>query len=221
MSVNNVQYWLKDRHDVYVQLPVNPVGVSIATEYGVEVVDVLALGQVSSIEQPKLREFSLEVLFPRDYNPSYCEYEGFMSPMEWFELIEGWRETRRNIRVIVTGANVSIPVYIKKASWEFEKAGMPGDLTVTLDFVEAAVPKAQTVATRDAKGVLQPPKVRPDDKDKARPPYVVFNAGDSLYKIANKYYGNGGRLIDIYNANRDKFPKGLASAPVGERLRLP
>ena len=222
MTVSTVQYWFKNNKDVYVQLPVNPQGVSIPSRYGMRVVDVLALGQISTQEHPLLREFSLDVLFPRDYSPSYCEYEGFMSPSEWVDLIEEWRATRHNIRFIVTGeSSVSIPVFISDIEYEIEKAGMPGDITAKISFVEFAAAKTGAVVSRDAKGVLTPPKPRPQDKTPDKPSYYVFNKGDSLYKIADKYYGNGGKLTDIYNANKALFPQGLASQPVGKRLVLP
>lgn len=218
--MNRVQYWLKDNKDVYVQLPVNPSGISIPTEYGVNTIDVLALGQISMQEQPLLKRFSLEVLFPRDHNPSYCEYSGFPLPHEWVELIEKWRVARHNIRIIVTGTTVSIPVFIDSVEWEIEKAGMPGDITAKISFVEFATPRKSGMAERDKKGVLQPPKIRPSTPIE-KPRSIIVGQRDSLYNIADKYYGNGGKLIDIYNANRKLFPEGLSEMPVGQRLVLP
>lgn len=221
MSTNKIEYWLKDWRDRYIQFPVNPEGIEINNGYNVQTVDVLALGQVSYVEEPLLRQFSIDVLFPRDYNPSYCEYSPIRSPMEYVNIIEEWRSARRNLRLIVTGTSVSIPVYIDNIDYLVEPAGEPGDIRATISFIESKFPQERGRAKRDEKGVLIPPKVRPDGKDIEKPRSVVFNQGDTLYAIATKYYGSGDKLVDIYNANRGKFPKGLASKPIGERLVLP
>jgi len=223
-SKNRVQYWLKDWRDRYFQFPVNPEGVLIDSEYGIRTQDVLALGQVTSVEEYKARQFSIDVLLPRDYNPSYVDVSAdvLKKPHEYVSIMEEWREARRNLRFIVTGVNsVSIAVYISKIDLDVEPAGEPGDLRATIHFVESVKPAIRGLAKRDPKGALQAGPQRPDDKPIKKPRDVVFNKGDTLYAIAQKYYGDGGKLIDIYEANKTKFPLGLASKPVGERLRLP
>lgn len=220
-KVNRVQYWLKDWNDKYMQFPVNPVGISIPSEYETKVIDVLALGQISRVENVKLATFEIEVLFPLHYHPSFCDTTDVKPPAYYVNTIERWRVHRRQVRFIVTDTPISIPVYIEKVEYEYEKAGMPGDVTAKISFVEAVAPRTPRMATRDKKGVLQPFKVRPSENPKKKPSSYVFQKKDTLYGIALRFYGNGGKLVDIYNANKHLFPKGIASKPIGERLRLP
>lgn len=44
--------------------------------------------------------------------------------------------------------------------------------------------------------------------------------GDTLASIAQRHYGDAGRFIDIYQANRHRLPN-PDRLPVGEKLRLP
>jgi nucleoid-associated protein YgaU len=48
----------------------------------------------------------------------------------------------------------------------------------------------------------------------------VVVAGDSLSKIAQRYYGDSKRWPEIYNANRDKLGS-EGSLKVGLELRVP
>ena len=48
----------------------------------------------------------------------------------------------------------------------------------------------------------------------------TIQRGDSLYSISKKFYGNGQRMNDIYNANRDKLKSPTALA-VGVTIVIP
>jgi nucleoid-associated protein YgaU len=48
----------------------------------------------------------------------------------------------------------------------------------------------------------------------------TIQSGDSLYSISKKFYGNGQRANDIYNANRDKLKSPTALA-VGVTIVIP
>lgn len=207
-----IEYWLKDWRDRYIQFPVNPESVEVNSGYEVKRYDVLELGQVSFVDNPTLMEFSIDVLFPKHYNPSYCEYPDIRDPQEYVNIIEEWRSARRNLRFIVAGTPVSVAVYIEDIEYSYERHGEPGDVYATITFVEA---KQANVKDDESKSGKRP------EKPVQKPKTVLFNQGDTLYAIATKYYGSGDKLNVIYEANKDKFPKGLASKPVGERLRLP
>lgn len=50
--------------------------------------------------------------------------------------------------------------------------------------------------------------------------YHVVKSGDTLYTIAQQYYGDSNRFIDIYNANKDVVPSDY-TLTVGQRLLIP
>lgn len=50
--------------------------------------------------------------------------------------------------------------------------------------------------------------------------YHIVKSGDTLYSIAQQYYGNSNRFIDIYNANKDKIKSDYVLA-VGIALKIP
>lgn len=46
-------------------------------------------------------------------------------------------------------------------------------------------------------------------------------AGDTLYRISVKYFGNGSKVDEIFNANRDMMPNKNTLPRVGTELKLP
>jgi nucleoid-associated protein YgaU len=63
-------------------------------------------------------------------------------------------------------------------------------------------------------------EVRPASPKPAIPATYVVRAGDSLYAISKKVYGNASYINSIYLANRDTM-KSKNSLKVGQTLRLP
>jgi len=125
---STAEFWFKVRHNIYLQLPVNPEAISIASPFGLNTVNIASLGEVAIVGERGVKSISFSSFFPRDYNPSYCEYDGFLKPFEWVEQIEKWRDDRRNVRLIIGGTPLSIPVFISEFTIEPEKAGAPGDI---------------------------------------------------------------------------------------------
>lgn len=46
-------------------------------------------------------------------------------------------------------------------------------------------------------------------------------AKDTLYRISVKYFGNGSKVDDIFNANRDVMPNRDTLPPIGTELKIP
>jgi len=49
----------------------------------------------------------------------------------------------------------------------------------------------------------------------------VVESGDTLYSIAEEYYEDGDRYMEIYNANKDVIGKNPDLIKVGQKLRIP
>jgi len=77
---------------------------------------------------------------------------------------------------------------------------------------------AQTPPARTSAARSQAP-TRPAASSPAKREHVV-GAGESLFKIAQKYYGNGGRWQEILEANRDQLKSENGVKP-GMKLRIP
>ena len=131
-----VEYWLISGKEK-LRLPVNPKANSYNSPYDYEDLEVEGLGEVTTIKQRGLKEFSISSFWPKHYNPTYCGYSGFITPTAFVRKIEGWRERREPFRYIVTGApGTNIAVTVRDFQVEGERAGSPGDVYFTLALKE-------------------------------------------------------------------------------------
>jgi len=195
---NAIQFWLSFNNGAErLQLPVNPASIRIQSDYGWEDVTITQLGEYSIPSDAKLRGFSLSSFFPRDYNPSYCEYEAIPSPWSAVETIDAWAKSRRPVRLTVTGTPINYAVTIRSFNQESERAGNPGDIYYELTLKEYVFVTTNAVQmTEDAAKV----KNVPDRQDSREIPKTYTVApGDNLTKIALRY---GLQTRDLYAKNK-------------------
>lgn len=228
MAKNRIEFWFKDRNDLYRQLPVNPEEIDYSSPYGMNTVSITNLGDVAIPGERGLKQITFSSFFPKFYNPSYCEYEGGPSPWEWVKRIELWRDERRNIRLIITGTPISIPVFISEFTINPERAGHPGDIYYTITLLEyrptlakitEQKPTANTAATTES--VVPTKKTnRPPSEKTASKTYTV-KSGDTLWKIAKSLYGDGSKYKTIYDANKKVIGKNPDIIKPGQKLVIP
>lgn len=217
---STVEFWLKDWNNLYVQLPVNPESVKISTPFSVDKITIAALGDIATPGERGLKSIAFSSFFPRDYNPSYCEYSGFMSPDKFVEQIEKWIDTRRNIRLIIAGTTISIPCYITSFDIEPERAGAPGDIYYSISLTEYKAVNAKIIQSPTSK-VLGVSTMRPSSAtSNAKKTHTVIK-GDTLWALAKKYYGNGSKSTSIYNANKTVIGKDKDLIIPGQKLVIP
>ncbi|MGE6488518.1 LysM peptidoglycan-binding domain-containing protein [Paenisporosarcina sp. NPDC076898] len=216
---NPIQFWLKDREGLYLRLPVNPSEFTVTSPFGVNRIQVASLGEVTIPGERNLKDVTFGSFFPRDYNPTYCEYSGFMNPRQWVLQMETWRDTRKSIRFLITGTNVSIPVLIESFDIQPERAGHVGDIFYSITCVEYREPVVKKVET---KGATTKPSVnkRPSQQKSTAKTYTV-KKGDNLWTIAKAHYGEGSKNMDIYNANKSVIGKNPNLIYPGQKLVFP
>lgn len=223
MAKNNVEFWLVNSAGTYFQLPVNPEEISYSNPYGINTLNIASLGEVSIPGERGLKQISFGSFFPRDYNSSYCEYEGFMSPREWFSHIQTWRYTREPIRLIITGTNINLPMYISEFDVVPERAGEPGDMYYTLTLIEHRPFSAKSikkVETAKATAPVVKSTERPAPKKSEIKTHTVAK-GDTLYKISKSFYGDGSKWRTIYDANKSVIGKNPNLIRPGQKLVIP
>lgn len=219
MANNRIEIWLKDWDNVYKRLPVNPETINIASPFDIKTVEIASLGERSLPGERGMKRISFTSFFPRDYNPSYCEYTGFDAPWAWVEQIEKWRDIRKNIRIIIAGTPISIPVLISDFSIEPERAGEPGDIYYSIEFTEWSPIKAEIIEAPKA-STASTSGTRPSEPKPQSKTYSVVK-GDSLWLIAKKHYGNGAQWRRIYDANKTVIGKNPDLIYPGQKLVIP
>lgn len=222
---NRIEFWLKDNNGTYLRLPVNPESVTISSPYSINTVNIASLGEVSIAGGRGLKSVNFDSFFPAKYNPSYCEYSGFPAPFTWVNRIEKWRDSRSELRLVLTGTQITIPVYISEFEIEPERAGSPGDIYYSLGFTEYKSPTVRIV--KAVKSVTTPvksvSKTRPKPPAKKKPKTYTVVRGDSLWKIAAKpsVYGKGSDWSKLYNKNKKVVGKNPNLIYPGQKLVIP
>lgn len=196
---DSLQFWLSFNNGAErLRLPVNPETNPIGSGHGFDDIDVTGLGELTIIGDEKLREFSIQSFFPRDYNPSFCEYVAIPLPWDAVQMIERWQKSGRPCRLTVTGTPINYPVTIRSFQYA-EKGGEPGDIYFTLSLKEFKFVTFRTVDS--SSGLVSGTVERPSQR--VPPTSYVVQSGDFLWQISHKTLGNGDRWREIYDLNVD------------------
>lgn len=125
LSFNNREEVLK--------LPVNPSNYSIFYGQNNETKTNFELGDIKLIGNKKLQRINIASFFPAQPYP-FCTYKDFPSPEECVATIRRWKDTRRPIRLVVTGTDINTAFAIE--SFEPEVTDGTGDINFSLDLEE-------------------------------------------------------------------------------------
>lgn len=223
----NVEFWLSFNSGAEkIRLPVNPSSISVGSSFGLTDVAVSQLGEVSIFGNRGLTELSFSSFFPRTYNPSYCEYRNFKEPWLIVETIERWRDSKKPMRLIVTGTRINYAATIRDFTLDVERAGNMGDIYFSMSlkeyrFIDLRVQRvnAGAASTGSKKSTPSRPPVPKTPAKGAKSHTVVRN--DTLQKIAKKYYGSTGDWRKIYNANKKTIGGNPNAIKVGQKLVIP
>jgi nucleoid-associated protein YgaU len=226
-----MQFWLSiDNNRDRIQLPVNPPEIRVNAGYMWTDVNINQLGDYSLPAGHSLTEISLTSFFPRDYNPSYCEYENIPDPWSLVKKLGEWKESKKPIRLIVTGTNGRINYAMTIRKFEFwEQAGSPGDVYFTLDLKEyrfiKLTPVGPTVSKQTGlKTVIKASPKPPRPNEKTLPKTYTVKPGDNLTKIAQRMRTLGHKNIDahkLYAANKKIIGKNMNLIKPGQVLTIP
>lgn len=204
-------------------LPVLPPKIEINQSGNNKTFEVINLGEVNTINLPKLTEINIESYFPLNYGPYVnVSLEQFFSPSFYIEKIMEWREAKELVRFIFTdGSPIEIDDLFTIENFKIrEEGGEVGDIYYSLD-LKRYKPYAAKKATfnKDTNTIVIENKVkRTVDKKKSKK--HTATSTDTLFLIAKKHLNDGGRWKEIFDLNKDilNTPEDLEP---GQILKLP
>lgn len=208
-------------------LPVLPEKIELNENGDNKTYDIINLGEINTINKPKLMELSFESYFPLNYGPyASISSEKFFSPSFYISKIRQWREKKQKIRFIFVGSPLEINDLFTIENFKLnENGGEVGDIYYSIDLKRYKSYTAKRVlevknSTNNNKKVLKinSKTSRSDNKAKCKMYTVVH--GDYLFYIAKKTLGNGNRWREIYNLNKNiiKDPNWIYP---GQILKIP
>ncbi|WP_407301597.1 LysM peptidoglycan-binding domain-containing protein [Clostridium botulinum] len=197
-------YLRNEKEKTTFQFPVNPIdNVMVNRTKKYDTADIVDYGEVDlSDKGKKIKELSFLTLLPKEYD-TYCRYRNIPKPAEAIGKLQKWMEQEEPLRLIITDFGFNDLVIISNVSEE-ERAGETGDKYITISFRNHRDLKIQTLA---------PPKITSTVKTvalnnnrattKSNSKIYVVKQGDSLWKIAKWWYGDGSKWNVIYQKNRN------------------
>lgn len=210
-----MEFWLSyNNGEEKLQLPVPPSSFEMSTGLKNTTVNVIDFGEVNIIGKRILKTISISTFFPNQQY-SFCQYSGFPAPYDCVNQIEKWQETGKPIRLLITETDINHAMAIE--SFVYGERDGSRDVYFTLSLKEYRFLKVKSVGISLLKPSSAIPSLeeRPVSKDIASE-YIV-RPGDTLWLIAKRTVGDGGKWKDIASKNSIDDPKRIY---VGQRLSI-
>ena len=198
------EIWFKTK-DKAIRLPVIPAEFERVIGADYETNKIVGLGDVATFNGNGLAQLSLSSFFPnKEY--SFNAYSNVPKPYDLVRYFKEWKNKGTVVRVILTGTDINQSMYITNFSYG-EKDGT-GDVYYSIDLLEyrpITIPKYNNNDNSDNSDREDNNKDKEEDNKTTQKTHKV-KKGDSLWAIAQKYYGKGSLYPKIKEANKTKYP---------------
>lgn len=122
----------------------------------------------------------------------------WIAPTECIKIIQDWQQKGTVLNLMVTETAINKDVTIK--SFDFAPIGAAGDYEYDISFEEYRELKAYTTDELKIESYVKKVVARPAPEP-SRQHTIVY--GDTLWGLAQKYYGNGALWTKIFDANAE------------------
>lgn len=185
-------------------MPQTPAKLSVKISGKNSTVTLLNEGEINFLKYPGLTEITLSLVFPM--------LTGNRQPDYYLSLLERAKTNRSTTQFIMTRAapsghllfDTNIKVSVEDYTIE-ENASNGLDVSVEVKLKQYRDYSTKTVTIKNA---VQKTAVVTQERTAATAPSVktyTVKRGDTLWGIAKRYYGNGAKYPQIFNANRDRI----------------
>ncbi len=167
--------------------------------------EILDLGEIKIPTGANIHSYSWEGILPgegRKNNP--LQRGKWQDPKKIQSVWSFWREYGTPLRLLIIGTPVNHDVYLE--DYEITYSGAFGDYEYSISFIEArdvAISKDPAASTSFV-GAPGSATARAASRPETRSSVETYISvsGDTLWTIAERFLGNGGRWPEIYNLNQ-------------------
>lgn len=224
-------------YDFYLKkclLPVAPSKLQIKTNMGNETVTLMNEGQVNILKQAELKEIEFECQLPQVRYPYAVYKSGFRKASYFLNYFEKLKQSQKPFQFIVSRALpngkalFSTNIKVSLESYTVTEEAKNGfDVTVKIKLKEYRKYGTKTVtiiekgSDSNAEAVVQETRETESSPAPESPQTYTVVAGDCLWNIAKKFYGDGAKYQVIYEANRDVIGGNPNQIYPGQVLTIP
>ncbi|EHQ92133.1 LysM peptidoglycan-binding domain-containing protein [Desulfosporosinus youngiae] len=189
-----------------IELPVMPSALEIGEGGNNKTYDVVALGEINVIKNPKLSEYAFSSFFPAQRYP-FVTVSPLLLPYEYVKRILKWMESKEPIRFVFISETFDINTLASIEGFDWKESAGSGDIDYTLKLKRytpysarrAVVAQTMTIASVSTQAIQSQPPARPNEQPP--PKTYTLAAGDTLWAVAQKQLGNGGRWPELQSLN--------------------
>ena len=206
-GVNTYTIWLNYDNDKQCYIfPVTPEKITYSVNGILNSISVDKLGEIFHKGKREAATISWSSFFPKKFSDQYCSCgkKHFHTPATMHKWILKMMNAPNPAHLVMVGGPFAIDMYVVIKSYKaYEEGGDVGSINYTIEFKEYRSVEIKKIQVLKKKAETVKKRVNNTVNDRI---YVV-QKGDTLRKIAKKYYGHKSQWKKIYNANHDLIHK--------------
>ncbi|MFG6368151.1 MAG: LysM peptidoglycan-binding domain-containing protein [Lachnospiraceae bacterium] len=195
------QMWLTyNAEKEKIQFPVLPESFKTKNGSKNDSVNIVGLGEIVIMQSRPALQFSFSSFFPVTKFPG-LQVSRITKPLSLIQKINSWKAGKKPVHFIVTACGIDLYCTIEDFSYS-EEGGDPGTYQYNIMLKEYRKITIRQVNMDMINGLATIEKGETRIDNTIQPKTYTIVSGDCLWNIAKKFYGNGSKYTEIYNANK-------------------
>ena len=195
-----MEMWLRTSGKEMI-FPIMPSSFNLEGSSTIHTSTVVKLGEVSVYGGNNLRRISIDSFFPsKKYH--FVKTPSLQDPYDYVNQIRDWMNKGQDVRFIITETDINMLCFIE--SFEYGEQDSSRDVYFSISLIECKIPQL-SYGNSNPTTNTQRPDTSQNSQTSQQKSHQVKN-GDSLWSIAQQYYGDGSLYPKITEANKSKYP---------------
>lgn len=200
--MSSIRVYLKQGESDVLDFPVTPAEVGCNGSSEIQSSKINEVGSISLYGGNGLRSTEISSFFP-SIKYDFCNYPDIKKPYEYVRQIEGWMYSGAKLRLIIGDTHTNIQVMINDFSYSERPGTRDVYFTISLtEYKEITLNKSPS-GNSESNNTNRPSEGNPTTPSSKTHKVVK---GDSLWSLAQRYYGSGTKHPQLRDKNKKKYP---------------